>query len=143
MNLAYMPARKFEEAEPAEQQKVATGTICKSCNTENLRTRRFCGKCGSALEAACQVCGFVNAGTDRFCGGCGDDLMETGRKESAVKTAEVPPAGEARPVQARHEGSIESLFNNPTAVTTDPAADGVVSSTSWTIFSQNKSRVVI
>jgi len=48
--------------------------ICPGCQHDNRPNRRYCGACGSNIEAACSTCGFLNDRADRFCGGCGGSM---------------------------------------------------------------------
>src|ERR671921_1381582 len=49
---------------------------CKACETENRPGRRFCSRCGAALESACGSCGAANDPGDRYCGNCGAALSD-------------------------------------------------------------------
>lgn len=44
---------------------------CGSCGTDNPRTSRFCGTCGSPLGVRCSACGSPVLREFRFCGSCG------------------------------------------------------------------------
>lgn len=44
---------------------------CRSCETDNPASHRFCSACGVALTSACQGCGSSLAPNARFCGSCG------------------------------------------------------------------------
>jgi class 3 adenylate cyclase/tetratricopeptide (TPR) repeat protein len=48
--------------------------VCSSCGAENRAGRRFCGSCGTPLEARCPACGTANEPEDRFCGACGSPM---------------------------------------------------------------------
>jgi len=48
--------------------------VCSSCGAENRAGRRFCGGCGTPLEARCPACGTANEPEDRFCGACGSPM---------------------------------------------------------------------
>jgi len=47
---------------------------CPSCGTENPAEKKFCGECGSPLQATCPSCGAENAPGQKFCGDCGEAL---------------------------------------------------------------------
>jgi class 3 adenylate cyclase len=49
---------------------------CSACATENRPGRRFCSRCGAALESACGSCGAANDPGDRYCGSCGAALSD-------------------------------------------------------------------
>jgi hypothetical protein len=41
------------------------------CGSDNGDGRRFCGECGTPLNARCASCGAENEPTEKFCGDCG------------------------------------------------------------------------
>lgn len=49
---------------------------CPNCGAEVAQGLKFCGECGSPMQASgkCQQCGFENAPGMKFCGGCGAKL---------------------------------------------------------------------
>jgi class 3 adenylate cyclase len=49
---------------------------CPHCQHENPVGVKFCGECGTRLEAACPTCGSANLPGDKFCGQCGASLVE-------------------------------------------------------------------
>src|SRR4051794_13024210 len=65
---------------------------CPACGAENRSGRRFCPRCGTALEVACSSCGATNEPDDRFCGSCGSPLVA----EKPTGPAEPPPTSERR-----------------------------------------------
>jgi class 3 adenylate cyclase/tetratricopeptide (TPR) repeat protein len=44
---------------------------CARCRHDNAPGAKFCGECGTKLEAACAACGRVNPAGNRFCQECG------------------------------------------------------------------------
>src|SRR6266516_786523 len=62
---------------------------CANCGAENPAGQRFCGDCGSPLQASCPTCGAENPPGQRFCGGCGTELVP------AAAAAAAQPAREA------------------------------------------------
>jgi hypothetical protein len=54
------------------------GTVCPSCGFANPAGLKFCGECGTKLEAPpsgkCSACGAQNAPGMKFCGECGNKL---------------------------------------------------------------------
>jgi class 3 adenylate cyclase len=48
--------------------------VCSSCGAQNRAGRRYCGSCGTPLEARCPACGAANEPEDRFCGACGSPM---------------------------------------------------------------------
>ncbi len=48
---------------------------CQKCQFENPAGIKFCGKCGTRLEAVCPNCNFANPSDFTFCGECGHNLI--------------------------------------------------------------------
>jgi class 3 adenylate cyclase len=67
---------------------------CPSCGTENPEGQKFCGECGSPLQATCPSCGAENAPGQKFCGECGAALTATPPPQP--KAAASPPQAERR-----------------------------------------------
>jgi len=67
---------------------------CPSCGAENPAGQKFCGECGSPLQAACPSCGAENAPGQKFCGDCGEALAAQVPRSAPTTTA--PPAAERR-----------------------------------------------
>jgi class 3 adenylate cyclase/tetratricopeptide (TPR) repeat protein len=44
---------------------------CASCNSENLRSNKFCGSCGAKLPLICTSCSSEIPAGNKFCGHCG------------------------------------------------------------------------
>ena len=63
---------------------------CPACAAENRAGRRFCARCGAALEVICASCGAGNEPDDRYCGSCGARLL------APVEAATPPPVAERR-----------------------------------------------
>jgi class 3 adenylate cyclase len=63
---------------------------CPSCGHENPEGVKFCGECGTSLQAdtICSRCGFANPAGVRFCHECGQSL----RQASEVRTPTPAPA---------------------------------------------------
>ena len=45
--------------------------LCPQCGADNRSGRKFCLRCGTALELACPACGTANEPAALFCGECG------------------------------------------------------------------------
>lgn len=84
---------------PMEQSDATAGpsasgdTICSDCGASNKSGRRFCTRCGTALEARCDDCGASIDAGDAFCGNCGRALT---LGERLLPSAGVPAATERR-----------------------------------------------
>ena len=50
---------------------------CPTCGHQNPEGQKFCGECGTPLQAACPTCGHVNPPGQKFCGDCGTALGAT------------------------------------------------------------------
>ena len=66
---------------------------CGSCGNVNPEGHKFCGECGSPLQAVCPSCGHSNAPGQKFCGECGRALAGTTTSPVAAPSA---PAAERR-----------------------------------------------
>jgi class 3 adenylate cyclase/tetratricopeptide (TPR) repeat protein len=55
---------------------------CASCGHVNAEGQKFCGECGSPLQAVCGSCGTSNPPGQRFCGECGAALASTATSTS-------------------------------------------------------------
>ena len=66
---------------------------CPACGHENAAGQKFCGECGTPVQAVCAACGAQNQPGQKFCGECGTAL------ESSAAAAQAPapaPAAERR-----------------------------------------------
>jgi class 3 adenylate cyclase/tetratricopeptide (TPR) repeat protein len=66
-------------------------STCPSCGAEVAAGHRFCGLCGSAVEAACPSCGHTIPTGHRFCGHCGASVVAD---VAAPATPAAAPAAE-------------------------------------------------
>lgn len=48
---------------------------CPTCEYENPKDTKFCGKCGAKLEKICSECNSANPPQFNFCGQCGNKLI--------------------------------------------------------------------
>jgi len=48
--------------------------LCTQCQYENPPGMKFCGECGTQLQAICPTCQAANLPTHKFCGECGEPL---------------------------------------------------------------------
>src|SRR5438876_591934 len=69
---------------------------CANCGTENPAGQRFCGDCGSPLQASCPTCGAENPPGQRFCGDCGTELVPTAAPATAAQPAREAAVSERR-----------------------------------------------
>jgi len=65
---------------------------CTACSAENEPGRKFCGECGSPLQAACPSCGAANSPGVKFCGECGSALAD----DASTPVARAAPAAERK-----------------------------------------------
>ena len=72
---------------------------CSTCQFENPAEMKFCGQCGTKLEAVCPRCGRENPPGFKFCGECGSPLG------GSPPGANAAPAGE--PAQLPRRPSIQ------------------------------------
>src|SRR5258707_1045709 len=50
---------------------------CSQCRHTNPAAQKFCGECGSRLDAVCPACHGANPPDQKFCGACGTGLAAT------------------------------------------------------------------
>src|SRR5438132_516684 len=59
---------------------------CPACRYENPTAVKFCGECGTRLEARCPGCGAANPPSNKFCHECGASLTAQPPKFTAPST---------------------------------------------------------
>jgi class 3 adenylate cyclase len=64
---------------------------CPQCQYENPPGMKFCGECGTRLQATCPACQAPNPPTHKFCGECGAALGTTARPSAPAAPAPAPP----------------------------------------------------
>jgi class 3 adenylate cyclase/tetratricopeptide (TPR) repeat protein len=69
---------------------------CASCGHVNVEGQKFCGECGTPLQAVCGSCGNSNPPGQRFCGECGGPLAATPTSTSPPPTQPATHAAERR-----------------------------------------------
>ena len=69
---------------------------CASCGHVNAEGQKFCGECGSPLQAVCGSCGTSNPPGQRFCGECGATLVSTATSTSPPPAQSTKHAAERR-----------------------------------------------
>jgi class 3 adenylate cyclase/tetratricopeptide (TPR) repeat protein len=94
---------------------------CFSCGHDNPPGQKFCGECGSRLEAVCPSCQSKNPPGQKFCGECGAPLG--GAPRPAPAPAAAPPAAQAAPAPAER-------FASPQSYTPKHLAEKILSSRS-------------
>jgi class 3 adenylate cyclase/tetratricopeptide (TPR) repeat protein len=73
---------------------------CGKCGSDNRKDRKFCAKCGGALQRPCPKCGATNEPGDDFCGDCGGALSTFG---AGVPSPPLPSSGIGTRVGAERE----------------------------------------
>jgi membrane protease subunit (stomatin/prohibitin family) len=67
--------------QPSAQAPAQAMVLCPKCGFQNPQTTKFCGNCGTSLQApsgiTCPKCGTVNASGAKFCSNCGKPLQAT------------------------------------------------------------------
>ncbi len=69
---------------------------CASCGHVNAEGQKFCGECGTPLQAVCSSCGNSNPPGQRFCGECGAVLASTASLTSPAPAERATHAAERR-----------------------------------------------
>jgi len=69
---------------------------CGSCGHVNPEGQKFCGECGSPLQAVCPSCGHSNVPGQKFCGECGTPLAGAGAPVATPASSPPAPAAERR-----------------------------------------------
>ena len=70
---------------------------CPTCGHVNTAGQKFCGECGTPLQAACPSCGHVNPPGQKFCGECGTPLStDSTRMPTASPPTQAAPSAERR-----------------------------------------------
>src|SRR6266436_1721808 len=94
---------------------------CSKCGTDNREGRKFCSKCGVALERQCPRCGASNEPGDDFCGECGTALAANAlpSASSATQAASAAPEIRVTPEQPVLSTTIEGERKTVTALFAD------------------------
>jgi len=69
---------------------------CPKCQHENPPGKKFCGKCGTALNLICPSCQSENPADNQFCGECGHDLSLAAQASQPTAPSSTAPEGERR-----------------------------------------------
>ncbi len=59
--------------------------VCGGCGFDNPAGVKFCGECGSSIEACCPACEASNPAGFKFCGECGTALRSDGTPKRAPR----------------------------------------------------------
>ena len=94
---------------PAARRPVAFDAVplCPSCGVENVDVARFCGDCGTALDASCPSCGMARQPGKRFCIRCGGLLDQPTVALSGL--ALLAPTEPVSTTQTRPESPVSEL----------------------------------
>ena len=66
---------------------------CPACHHDNPDAVKFCGECGTRLEARCPACSASNPPGNKFCHECGESLRISLRPLTGPPLAGPPLAG--------------------------------------------------
>jgi class 3 adenylate cyclase/tetratricopeptide (TPR) repeat protein len=66
---------------------------CPACHHDNPDAVKFCGECGTRLDARCPACGASNPAANKFCHECGESLRVSHRHITAPPLAAPPVVG--------------------------------------------------
>ncbi|MFT5113275.1 MAG: class 3 adenylate cyclase/tetratricopeptide (TPR) repeat protein [Parasphingorhabdus sp.] len=100
--------------------------ICSNCQQDNRPGRKFCSKCGSALNLNCSNCGFINDADDSFCGGCGSSLSGAATVNIGVHPSHasgITPTSHVRETQRRQVTVLFADLSGFTALTESVAQE--------------------
>ena len=111
--------RGARQTGPSCYSRATSPMKCTSCGHDSPPGQKFCGECGSRLEAICPSCQSKNPPGQKFCGDCGAPLGGAPRPASAP----APPAAETPPAPAER-------FASPQSYTPKHLAEKILSSRS-------------
>jgi len=92
---------------------------CPECRHANPPGTKFCGECGTRLQALCPACKAVNPPANKFCGECGQRL------DGAAPAAGAPAAETPGPAAP---GALPARFASPDAYTPKHLAEKILTS---------------
>src|SRR3989454_8680331 len=95
---------------------------CPGCQHENPAGVKFCGECGTRLQALCSACKTLNSPTNKFCQECGAPLTA-----GAPPKARVAPGAPARP---GGRPALASKYASPQTYTPKHLAEKILSTRS-------------
>src|SRR6267142_2368154 len=99
------------------------GTMqCPGCQHENPAGVKFCGECGTRLQALCSACRTLNSPTNKFCQECGAPLTA-----GAPPRATVAPAA---PAPSDGPPALDSKYASPQSYTPKHLAEKILTSKS-------------
>src|SRR5262245_51456370 len=91
---------------------------CPQCRHVNPSGTKFCGECGTKLQALCPACQTANPPTNKFCSECGQRLAQP-------SAAPVPTAA---PAPAPAPAAPSDRFASPEAYTPKHLAEKILTS---------------
>jgi hypothetical protein len=97
---------------------------CPQCRHANPSGTKFCGECGTRLQALCPACKAVNPPGNKFCGECGQPL---GSGAPAPTTASAA-ASEPPPPPAAASAPAPARYASPESYTPKHLADKILTS---------------
>src|SRR2546427_6018318 len=95
---------------------------CPGCQHENPAGVKFCGECGTRLQALCSACKTLNSPTNKFCQECGAPLTAGAPPQATVAPAAPAPSG--------GPPALDSKYASPQSYTPKHLAEKILTSKS-------------
>ena len=101
---------------------------CPQCRHANPSGTKFCGECGTRLQALCPACKAVNPPGNKFCGECGQPLGSGAPAPAAAPAAASEPPPPPAPVAAEIPAAPPARFASPETYTPKHLAEKILTS---------------
>jgi len=103
---------------------------CPQCKHANPSGTKFCGECGTRLQALCTACKAVNPPGNKFCGECGQPLGSGAPAPTTAHAAASEPPPPPAPVAAEIPAAPPARFASPETYTPKHLAEKILTSRS-------------
>jgi len=103
---------------------------CPQCKHANPSGTKFCGECGTRLQALCTACKAVNPPGNKFCGECGQPLGSGAPAPTTAPAAASEPPPPPAPVAAEIPAAPPARFASPETYTPKHLAEKILTSRS-------------